>query len=361
MRVAVVGLGAVGSAALRFLAQQGHEAVGYEQFTRGHTRGSSHGESRIYRLTYGDPHYTRLMREAFPLWQALQAEAGEELIVPCGVLWLGDADDPELNAIVHALQSEGVPFEWLNSPALAMRFPALRIEAHERALFQGKGGFLRASACVQANLRLAEAHGATVREQTRIARIDPQPNGVWLETEAGARERYDRVLLTAGAWLPKLLPSLNLPLTVTRQTYAYFAVRAEAEPTFAPERMPVWIEATRHFYGFPSDSRHAGVKVAWHRLGEVQDPDAPVRPVDDSDLAPLRECLTRRLPNALPEALATATCLYTNAPGERFILQPLPDEPRVWLVSACSGHGFKFSVLNAWRAVLQLSGVAPPS
>ena len=70
MRVAVVGLGAVGGAALRFLAQQGHEAVGYEQFIRGHTRGSSHGESRIYRLTYADPHYTRLMRDAFPLWQA---------------------------------------------------------------------------------------------------------------------------------------------------------------------------------------------------------------------------------------------------------------------------------------------------
>jgi glycine/D-amino acid oxidase-like deaminating enzyme len=52
-------------------------------------------------------------------------------------------------------------------------------------------------------------------------RIDPQPSGVWLETDSGARERFDRVLLTAGAWLPKLLPSLNLPLTVTRQTYAY--------------------------------------------------------------------------------------------------------------------------------------------
>jgi sarcosine oxidase len=74
--------------------------------------------------------------------------------VPCGVLWLGDADDPELNAIAHALQSEGVAFEWLNSPALAMRVPALRIESHERALFQSEGGFLRASACIEANLRL---------------------------------------------------------------------------------------------------------------------------------------------------------------------------------------------------------------
>ena len=355
MRIAVVGLGAVGSAALRFVAQQGHEGVGYEQFIRGHMRGSSHGESRIYRLTYADPHYTRMMREAFPLWQALQAEAGDALIVPCGVLWLGDADDPELNAIADALQSEGVPYEWLDSASLTARFPALRIEAHERALFQREGGFLRASACVLANLRLAEAHGAVVCEQTRITRIEPQPDGVWVETESGIRERYDRVLLTAGAWLPKLLPSLNLPLTVTRQTYAYFAVRPDAEPHFAPERMPVWIEATRHFYGFPSDGRQAGVKVAWHRLGEVHDPDTPARPVDEADLAPLRACLARRLPDALPEALASATCLYTNTPDERFILQPLPDEPRVWLVSACSGHGFKFSILNAWRAVQHLT------
>ncbi|MCS7190441.1 MAG: FAD-dependent oxidoreductase, partial [Fimbriimonadales bacterium] len=121
MRVAVVGLGAVGSAALRFLAQQGHEAVGYEQFTRGHTRGSSHGESRIYRLTYADPYYTRLMRRAFELWQSLQAEAGEELIVPCGVLWIGKEGDPELQQIMQSLQQAHAPFEILTPAEVARR------------------------------------------------------------------------------------------------------------------------------------------------------------------------------------------------------------------------------------------------
>lgn len=353
MRVAVVGLGAVGSAALRFLAQQGHEAVGYEQFTRGHTRGSSHGESRIYRLTYADPYYTRLMRRAFELWQSLQAEAGEELIVSCGVLWLGEADDPELRAIADALRSEQVAFEWLDAAAVAARFPALHLEPSERALFQSEGGFLRASACVLANLRLAEAHGATIIEQTRIARIEPQPNGVLVETERGDRARFDRVIITAGAWIPKLLPELRLPLTVTRQTYAYFALRDGAEPYHTPSCLPVWIEATRHFYGFPTDGRQAGVKVAWHQLGEVHDPDLPARPVDEEDLAPLRACIRRRLPQASPNVLSTATCLYTNAPDERFLLQPLLHDPRVWFVSACSGHGFKFSILNGYLAAQQ--------
>lgn len=355
MRIAVVGLGAVGSAALRFLAKQGVEAVGYEQFTRGHMRGSSHGESRIYRLTYADPYYTRMMRRAFPLWQELQAETGEPLIVPCGVLWIGEETDPELNTIANALRSEQVAFDWLSPIEATARFPALRMEPSERALFQSEGGFLRANDCVRANLHLAEAHGATIHEHTCIARIEPLPNHIVLETENGDLERYDRVLITAGAWLPKLLPELNLPLTVTRQTYAYFALSAETESRFIPEHLPVWIEATRHFYGFPQDGRQPGVKIAWHRLGEPHDPDQLPHPVNEADLAPLQACITRRLHGVSNTPLSTATCLYTNAPEEKFFLQPLPHDARVWFVSACSGHGFKFSILNGYEAAQKVA------
>jgi glycine/D-amino acid oxidase-like deaminating enzyme len=45
----VVGLGAMGSAALYQLAKQGHKVLGIEQFSPGHAMGSSHGESRIIR------------------------------------------------------------------------------------------------------------------------------------------------------------------------------------------------------------------------------------------------------------------------------------------------------------------------
>ncbi|GIV06840.1 MAG: hypothetical protein KatS3mg017_0042 [Fimbriimonadales bacterium] len=272
MQVAVVGLGAVGSAALRFLARQGCTAVGYEQFALGHTRGSSHGESRIYRLTYADPYYTRLMRRAFELWQELQAESGEALIVPCGVLWLGAENDPELNAIAHALRTEQVEYQWLAPAETTARFPALRVDPSERALFQPEGGFLRASACVAANLRLAQAHGATIREHTRVARIEPRQNHIVIETEDGVRETYDRVVLTAGAWLPKLLPQQRPPLTVTRQTYAYFALQDDAQAHYEPQHLPVWIEATRHFYGFPKRRQASGGESRMASAGRTPRP-----------------------------------------------------------------------------------------
>lgn len=56
----------MGAVALYHLARAGHTVVGYEQFETGHSRGSSHGASRIYRLTYPNPIYTHMMAEALP-------------------------------------------------------------------------------------------------------------------------------------------------------------------------------------------------------------------------------------------------------------------------------------------------------
>ncbi len=349
MRVAVIGLGAVGASALYYLAKQGHEVVGFEQFQVGHTHGSSHGESRIFRLTYADPAYTRLMRESLVLWRELEHESGEEIIVPCGVAWMGAHDDPELLAIAHALHSEGVEYDWLNPTEAGARFPVFRLQPTERVLFQKEGGFLRASKAVRACVRLAEAYGTVVFENARLARFESLPNAVRLEFASGMTVRVDRLILTAGAWLAHLLADLQLPLRVTRQTYAYFGYD-EDDATFSPIFLPVWIEATRHFYGFPNDGVQAGVKVAWHHLGETVDPDQPVRPVDESDLSPLQDYLRERLPTVDSERiLHSQTCLYTNTPDERFLIQPLPSDGRIWFASACSGHGFKFSILNGKR------------
>ena len=72
--VVVVGLGAAGSAALHRLALRGRRVLGIEQFTPGHDRGSSHGETRIIRLGYFEhPSYVPLLREAYPLWREIEA------------------------------------------------------------------------------------------------------------------------------------------------------------------------------------------------------------------------------------------------------------------------------------------------
>lgn len=142
-------------------------------------------------------------------------------------------------------------------------------------------------------------------------------------------------------------------LTVTRQVYAYFALRGEP-PHFDPERHPVWIEATRHFYGFPDDGQYAGIKIAHHQRGEPHDPDRVARPPDEGDLVPLCHAIARRLPDLSDAVVSAHSCLYTNTPNEQFLIEPADSTARVWFASACSGHGFKFAILNGKRVAEQM-------
>ena len=80
MKVGVVGAGVMGLATARVLAQRGHDVTVYEQFELGHNRGSSHGTSRIFRLSYDEEHWIRLAQRAYELWRELRAESGRTLL-----------------------------------------------------------------------------------------------------------------------------------------------------------------------------------------------------------------------------------------------------------------------------------------
>ena len=361
MKVAVIGIGGTGSAAARFLARAGHEVVGFEQFTVGHVWGSSHGESRIIRYTYADEVYTRMMGEAYPLWRELEAEAGADLLARTGGLFFGAWGSPVVASAQAALDGARVPYERLDAAQARSRFPALRLADTEAALFQPDMGFLRATDCVRANARLARGWGADLREETPVRDVSQQGDKVVVTTEAGVSEVFDRAVVTAGPWMGRLLAALPLPLRVTRQEVVYLQPEAGRERDFEADRLPVWIDADANVYGFPSDGRIAGVKLASHALGQDADPDAPRRPPDEAYQQQMADYAAGRFAGLSRRVTHAQTCLYTNTPNEDFLIGPVPTMPLVWLVSGCSGHGFKFTVLlGRIAAEAATSGVMPP-
>src|SRR4249920_1165561 len=91
--VAVIGLGAMGSATLATLARRGVRAVGIEQFKPAHDKGSSHGETRIIRLGYFEhPSYVPLLRRTYELWRELEAASGTKLLHITGIAEIGPPD-----------------------------------------------------------------------------------------------------------------------------------------------------------------------------------------------------------------------------------------------------------------------------
>ena len=86
--------------------------------------------------------------------------------------------------------------------------------------------------------------------------------------------------------------------------------------------------------------------MAFHHCGEViSDLDAERAPVDESYIEEIRRYAKTYLPNLSSKVTYSETCVYTNTPNKDFIIDRVPDQSNVFLVSGCSGHGFKFTVL----------------
>ena len=83
--VIVLGLGGMGSSAAYHLAGRGLKVLGIEQFTPGHDKGSSHGQTRVIRQSYYEnPAYVPLLLRAYELWRRLEKESGEDLLLRGG-------------------------------------------------------------------------------------------------------------------------------------------------------------------------------------------------------------------------------------------------------------------------------------
>jgi sarcosine oxidase len=341
--VAVIGLGAMGSAALFNLAKRGHRVIGLEQFEPGHDKGSSHGESRAIRLSYFEhPSYVPLAHRAYEKWRELEQLCGKTILTATGVLEAGYPGSPIVKGSLAASRLHGLVHEVLSASEISRRFPAFHLPSEWIGLFQPQGGFLRPELAIEQFVRVAASHGAEIRTCTRVLGIEPFSAGVRIRTEADTVEA-GAVIVAAGPWIGELAPELRPHLRLTRQVLGWFSPHDPA--IFTYDRCPVFILESEDdaCYGFP-DFAGTGVKAASHLEGAtLARADALVQDGGAADEAQIRHMFSRFMPAANGPLRTMRTCLYTRTPDEDFIVDNSSGDPRVVLASPCSGHGFKFS------------------
>jgi sarcosine oxidase len=337
----VVGLGAMGCAALAQLAGRG-TVIGIERVRSGHRGGSSHGESRILRLSnFENPDYAPLIRRAVDYWEAME-RTPQEIFRKSGVLEAGPRDGTLMAGTRTAAKAGGFSSEVFTPREAEALFPALMLPDSWEARFQDGGGYLRSDIAIERLREIALATGQAELVNAGVAAIREADGAVSVVTDTNEVISTGAVVVTTGPWIDGLIPSLRGKLTRSRQVVGWFA--AGRPQTVTPEALPVFCfdHADGFLYGFP-DFMGLGVKAAFHDPGQSLARSEDAAPALPSEVERIRTLLQRLAGPMGTQPNTARTCIYTSARDQEFIIDRDPARPKVVFASACAGHGFKFA------------------
>jgi len=339
----VIGVGGIGSAALYHLARRGVKALGLDRFPPGHDRGSSHGETRVFRQAYMEhPDYVPLAQRSYALWRELAAKRAEALYTETGFLQVGPAEGAVVRGVLKSAREHNLAVEELSARDVERRFPAFGVPESMKGVFESQAGFLAVEACVRAHAEEAIGLGATVHSDEPALSWKAEGAGVVVTTERGAYCARS-LIITAGAWAPLLLKELGVPFEVRRKPLFWFATR---EPSYsASNGCPCFFFETQKglFYGVPGIDDF-GVKAAEHTGGDpVENPLGVDRGLHPEDQSRVEEFLGAHLPGVSHTRTQHTVCLYTMTPDAHFVVDRHPANENVAFAAGLSGHGFKFA------------------
>jgi sarcosine oxidase len=337
MRIAVVGAGISGLSTAWALAKRGIDVTLYEQGPIPNPLSASGDEHRIIRRAYGgQAGYARRIDEAYDAWADLFDDLGDNHLIENGFLIVSREPGDEAERYRDGLQAGGYPLDLLDPDAAVDRFGFLQPGTFRYAGFSTEGGALLCQKIGAGIAGWLRAKGVTVRDNTSVTAIDGAAGTVTVE--GGETGHFDRVIVTAGAWVLGLVPHLAGRLTTYRTAVAYFTPPPDLAPAW--ENAPVLLDTggDSDGYGIPPIGG-SGLKLGTgnhkRKAGPYEDRDPGA---DEADA--IRRWFSpplARLDEYTHEM--TVTCAYTFTADERFALHR---EDRLWVISACSGHGYKF-------------------
>ncbi|XP_064649439.1 peroxisomal sarcosine oxidase-like [Lineus longissimus] len=365
----VIGAGIEGSCTAFQLARNGFKTLLVEQFYLPHTRGSSHGHSRIIRKAYDKEIYTNMMKEAYSWWESIERQVGKPMLRKCGLVYCGDKDIPEMKNLPNLLTKYGVTHKvYQNARELSQDYPMFQFGDSLAFVLEKEAGMLRSDNCLAGVQKLFVKFGGKINDGTKVVEIIPG-QVVTVRTTNGSYKAKSLVIC-AGPWAGQLLKplGLHLPLKPIAVNVVYW--RENLHGIASADKNPTFVingdeesELSEHFYGLPADEYPNHYKFCYHS-GPVVDPDDrdadKHRSINDMILKDMIRFVNAHFPTLEPKPSIVERCMYTNTPDSDFILDTHPHWKNIVIGAGFSGHGFKMAPVVG-KVLMELAVGRQPS
>jgi len=353
-RALIVGGGIAGLSTAWALSRRGYAVHLFEQGPLPNPKASSYDEHRIIRHAYGTMEgYARLMPEAFRVWEKLWQDIGRRHYEPTGAVYFLHQDTGWYEATARALDGLGIGYRAIPLNRIRDRFPMVRTEGLTRVVETDGAGMLFPIRILTDLVVLLTRLGVRFHAGTRVTDVDPVAGTLVTDGKAHAG---DVVVVAAGAWADRLVPQLKGIGVPSRQAVLYLAPPADLAAAW--ETAPVMIHHGDETGVYTLPPRQGTrLKIGDHVFSRSGNPDED-RIATEQDLARLWPAARAAYMDLDRYAvLEPKACFYTVVEAERFFVQPIGAAG--WVISACSGHGFKLGALMGEAVAQAIAGERP--
>ncbi|MGR6969545.1 N-methyl-L-tryptophan oxidase [Streptomyces cynarae] len=346
--LAVIGLGSIGSMALWQASRLSDSVVGFEAATPAHGRSAVGGDTRLFRMVYfGKPDYYPIMERSRSLWAELEAETGQDILIPTGGLSIGTANGRFINSLLETTRINGAEHYLLSREELAERYPQHNLRPDDCAIYDPRAGVLRTDRAVSAAVAAAQAGGAAVLQNTPVDSITETEDGV-VVTSGDRTWTFEKVIVASGGWSRRLMPDHLKAVTETHRIVLTWFL-AQDGTQFSPEKFPVFsrLYDDRSLYGAPAVD---GVTVKASvdapmdgRSRTTPDPDSVPRELTPEEIEKVTETVTEFFPGLTPTIVRSDAFPDLFTEDRHPLLGRLDQNSKVYCATGFSGKGFKMA------------------
>lgn len=342
-KVAVIGLGTMGSMALWQLAKEGVDVTGFEQFGIGHDRSAVGGESRLFRTAYLEgPEYVPLLRRSHELWRELEKDTKQNLLSLVGNLTIGKKSSDYVVNVLKSIDDFAIEHEVYDVDDAKKLYPQHKFAADDVVILDKEAGYLRPELAVVSAVHKAQALGAKIKRHTKIKAIEHKSDHVVLTTK-DQTYTFDEVIVAAGPWLRELLPTYNEFIQPRAIIMSWFIpesladVQADVFPTFI-RTIDEYV-----YFGLPTIDQSM-IKIALSGYEPDVENLEQLNLVDKyKDIERASHVVKTYFNNIHPDPVRLSVHMDAYSPDEHPFVGRLDDKQNIIVLGGYSGHGFKLA------------------